>query len=172
MADPVNTRRWMYRALWSVLALAIMMVALLPLHPGPGRLPFPDVLLLMTLAWVLRRPDHVPALAVAAVFLAADFLYLRPPGLWAALAVLATELIRAREPGWRDLPFGAEWALIAGIMAAMTLANAGVLALLVVDQPPIGVLLLHLVLTVLIYPLAAGALAALGIRRSAPGDMD
>lgn len=168
----LSLRLWGLRALFVALCGVLILARLLPVHPGPGGPPWPDVLLAVTLAWVLRRPDHVPALAVAAVFLAADFLYLRPPGLWAALAVLATELIRAREPGWRDLPFGAEWALIAGIMAAMTMANGAVLAILVVDQPPLATGLLHLLMTILIYPLAAGALFALGIRRSAPGDMD
>lgn len=168
----LSLRLWGLRALFVALCGALILARLLPVHPGAGGLPWPDLLLAVTLAWVLRRPDHAPALAIAVVFLAADFLYLRPPGLWAALAVLAAEVLRAREPGLRDLSFAMEWALVAGVMAGMTLANAAVLALMVVDQPPIGQILLHLVLTALIYPLAAGALYTLGIRRTAPGDMD
>ena len=168
----LSLRLWGLRALFLALCGVLILARLLPVHPGPGGLPWPDVLIAVTLAWVLRRPDHVPALAVATVFLAADFLYLRPPGLWAAIAVVATELLRTREPGLRDLSFGMEWALAAGVMTAMTLANAAVLALLAVDQPPMGPVLLHLFLTMLIYPAAAGALYTLGIRRAAPGDVD
>jgi penicillin-binding protein 2 len=124
MADPVTSRRLGYRVLWAALIMTAMVALLLPLHPGPGRFPPPDILLLITIAWVLRRPDYVPVGLIAAAFLMADFLFMRPPGLWAALVVLATEYLRAREAGWRDLPFLLEWAIVGAVLGAMTLAHA------------------------------------------------
>ncbi|MGI1661050.1 rod shape-determining protein MreD [Palleronia sp. KMU-117] len=173
MADPVTSRRLGYRALLLGLLAVVMLVGLLPLHPGPGRFPAPDLLLLIVVAWVLRRPDYVPVTLIAAVFLLADFLFLRPPGLWAAIVVLATEFLRAREPGWRDLPFLLEWAIVAGVLGAMTLAYSVALAVFFVDQPGLGRTLLHLAITIAAYPPVVLLTArALGLRKAAPGEVD
>jgi len=173
MADPVLTRRLGFRALWLGLALAVMLALLLPLHPGPGRIPAPDILLLMTFAWLMRRPDFLPVLAVGLVFLMADFLFMRPPGLWAALVVLATEFLRAREPGWRDLPFIFEWGVVAAVTTALTVVYAALLAMFMVDRPGIGPMLLHLAITIAAYPLVVLLTARLfGVRKTAPGAVD
>ena len=76
-------------ALYVAAALVIVMAGLLPLGPGWVRWTGPDLLLALTFAWVLRRPDQAPVLLVAAVFLLADLLTLRPPGLRAARSVMA-----------------------------------------------------------------------------------
>jgi rod shape-determining protein MreD len=173
MADPVTSRRLGYRVLWIALIFAAMVALLLPLHPGPGRIPPPDILLLITVAWVLRRPDYVPVGLIAAAFLLADFLFMRPPGLWAALVVLATEYLRAREAGWRDLPFLLEWVFVAAVLCAMTLAHALILALFFVDQPTLGGTLLHLAITIAAYPVVVVLTArAVGLRKAAPGEVD
>ena len=65
--------------------------------PGPGRLPGPDIILLIALSWIVMRPDYVPVLLLAVVFLLTDLLLMRPPGLWTALAVLAGEFLRNRQ---------------------------------------------------------------------------
>ena len=173
MANPVSTRRLGFRALWIVLAISMMLALMLPLHPGPGRIPAPDVLLMMTFAWVLRRPEYVPLGFVAVVFLLADFMFLRPPGLWAALVVVATEYLRAREPGWRDMPFLLEWGVVSLVTIALTLANALILTVFFVDRPGIGLMLLHLAITIAAYPLVVLLTATFfGLRKSAPGEVD
>jgi rod shape-determining protein MreD len=173
MANPVSTRRLGFRALWLALAMAMMLALLLPLHPGPGRIPAPDVLLMMTFAWVLRRPDYVPVGAIAAIFLLADFLFMRPPGLWAALVVVATEYLRAREPGWRDNPFLLEWGIVSAVTVALTLTNTIALAVFFVDRPGLGLMLLHLAITIASYPLVVLLTATFfGLKKSAPGEVD
>lgn len=173
MADTIARRRLGYRLIWAGLVAAVILAKLLPLHPGPGRLPAPDILPLVTFAWVLRRPDYVPVWMIAAVFLLADFLFMRPPGLWAALVVLATEYLRAREAGWRDLPFLLEWAIVGAVLGAMTLANAVILTVFFVDQPGLGFTLLHLGITIAAYPVVVVLTArALGLRKAAPGEVD
>ena len=44
----------------------------------------------------MRRPDFLPVLLIGAVVLLEDLILLRPPGLWTALVILATEFVRAR----------------------------------------------------------------------------
>ena len=87
-------------------------------------------------AWAARRPDTLPALVALGVFLLADFLFQRPPGLYAALVLLMTEWLRRRSPRLRHGAFAGEW-LAAGIgMAFVGLASRAVLALLLVPQAP------------------------------------
>ena len=82
------TRRvWSFRFLYVASCAAIMFFHLLPLQTSPGRWGAPDFLSALTYAWVLRRPEYVPALLIAAMMLLADMLFMRPPGLQAALVV-------------------------------------------------------------------------------------
>jgi rod shape-determining protein MreD len=173
MADPVARRRLSYRLVFLAILALVMLAKLMPLHPGPGSWPAPDILVLITFAWLLRRPDYVPVVLVALVFLLADLLFLRPPGLWAAIVVLATEFLRSREPGWRDIPFLLEWGIVAAVLTAMTLAYSAALAVFFVDQPGLGLTLLHLAITIAAYPVVVLLTArALGLRKAAPGEVD
>ncbi|MEL7116204.1 MAG: rod shape-determining protein MreD, partial [Pseudomonadota bacterium] len=111
MAEPSPTReRWRFGATYAALVFGLMLIHLVPLSVGPGRIPGPDLLICITLAWVLRRPHYVPVLLVAALFLMADILFMRPLGLYAALVVLAVEFLRARAGQTREQTFPAEWA--------------------------------------------------------------
>ena len=84
---------WTYRALFLGLCLLIITAKILPITLDQGRLPSPDILLAVTLAWLLRQPSAVPVLSIVIVFLLADFLLQRPPGLWTLLVLLVSELV-------------------------------------------------------------------------------
>jgi rod shape-determining protein MreD len=173
MAESAASRRLLWRTIFLTLALIVALVRLLPLGEGAGGVPGPDLLVALAFAWVLRRPDYVPVLVVAAVMLVADFLFMRPPGLWAAITVMGVEFLRNRESAFRDLPFPVEWGMVALVLLAMTLANALVQLVLMVDQPSLGLTLLQLIATILAYPLVvAVTVFALGLRRAAPGEVD
>jgi rod shape-determining protein MreD len=173
MAEVIRTRRLVWQVLFAALAVLIAFAQLLPLSPGSGGFPGPDLLVLIAFAWVLRRPAYVPVGLVAVVALLADFLFMRPPGLWAALTVLGLELLRGREQGLRDLPFLMEWALVAALIAAMTLGQALVLLILMVNQPPLGLTLLQSIVTIAAYPVVVAlTVFAFGLRRAAPGEVD
>lgn len=171
MIDPVTARRWSYRALFVALAALLLFLRLLPLSTLPARIPGPDLMLCITFAWVLRRPDFVPAVAIVAVFVIEDMLAMRPPGLWALFVLLGSEFLRDRAGAMRGLPFLAEWATVTAVMAIMLLANRLVLALVMVPQTGLGPTLLQLLATVAAYPLVVAAShLALGLR--APGELD
>lgn len=171
MAEATVTRRLFWRSVFLALALLVAFMRLLPLGDGSGGVPGPDLLVVLALVWVLRRPEYVPMLIVATVMLAADFLFMRPPGLWAAITVVGVEFLRNRENAFRDLPFLVEWGMVALVLLCMTLANALVLLVFMVDQPSLGLTLLQLIATILAYPFAvAVTVFALGLRRAAPGE--
>lgn len=171
MADVPFFGRTGYRLLYLALAGTVIFMLLLPLDTVPGAMPGPDVLLLVTFAWVLRQPDYAPVLLIAAVFLMADILFMRPLGLWTAIVIVATETLRARLPLLRDKSFLFEWLLVGGVLLAMHLANAAILSVFFVDRPPLGSTLIRLIASLIAYPIiVALAARAFGIRRRAPGE--
>ena len=173
MDDLTLGQRWAFRALFFLLIACIAFAQLLPLDPGPGGLPGPDVMLLLTLAWLLRRPEAVPVTMIALLFLMADFLFMRPPGLWAVIVVIMTEMIRSRASGFRDMSFVVEWLMIAAFITVGTLAHVILQAVFFVDQPALGQTLIRLLATVLCYPLvvAFGA-RSFGLRKPVSGEFN
>lgn len=173
MGDNVRSRLWLRHLSFILLALAIVFLQLLPLNTAPRDWPLPDLLLLFTCVWVVRRPDFISALSVAAIFLLADFLFHRPPGLMAVLVVLATEALRSRAHGLHTASFGMEWLTVALAIAAITLAGRFALTLVMLPQAPLGLTLLQMVMTILAYPLAVAlAWGIFGIGRPPPGTAD
>lgn len=158
---------WRYRLLFVFFAAVVAYVQLLPLNPGPGYLPGPDILLVLALSWTVMRPDLVPVFLVAAVFLVSDLLLMRPPGLWAALAILACEFLRTRRILLRNSTFLVEWLAVAGVVAAITMANTLILSIFAVPQPSIGLTLIRMLFTILAYPLVVVLLGrAVGLSKT------
>jgi len=155
MGDQAVFRLWAFRALFLVSLLAIVLALLLPIRLEAGRLPGPDLVLALTIAWAMRQPDHMPILLLAGAMLAVDLLVMRPPGLMAALVVAAVEVVRAREYQWRDLPMPLEWLVGAALIAVVLVLNALLLAVFLVPQPSLGQTLIRLIATAALYPLAA-----------------
>ncbi|WP_320177270.1 rod shape-determining protein MreD [Roseovarius pacificus] len=173
MAERKSPNRWSMRILYLVLCLALVFLHLLPLDTLPRGWAGPDLMLALTFAWVLRRPDYVPPLLIAGVFLLADLLFQRPPGLWAAFVLISSQTLRNREAGLRDLTFAMEWLNVATTLVALTIGYRIVLTIMLVDQVPLGLSLMQLVATLVVYPLVAFASqAVLRVRKIAPGDVD
>ncbi|MFD2173735.1 rod shape-determining protein MreD [Rhodobacter lacus] len=173
MVDPITSRRVLHMGLYTGLVLIVMFLRMLPINPVSTGIPGPDLTLALTLAWVMRRPDYLPAVLIVAVFLLEDFMYWRPIGLWTLIVLLGTEFLRAREEASRDLPFALEMLLVGGVMVAMQVLDRFVLGLLMVEQPPLGRELLRLMMTLIAYPfVVALSLLAFGLRRAATGEVD
>ncbi|MGR3659677.1 MAG: rod shape-determining protein MreD [Paracoccaceae bacterium] len=173
MGDPISTRRWVYWLILSAIWLSILFVKILPLNLSAGRWPGPDLLLAFAFAWVLRRPDYVPALLLALLILMSDFLFMRPPGLMAALAVMGLEFLRSRAQFSRDLPFLVEWAMVAGVVVALVLVNRVILLIFVISQPSFGLDMIQVTATILFYPVVVAISSyILGVRKVAPGEVD
>ena len=167
MGDAALWRLMGYRALYVLAVLLVVLLLVLPIGTGGGRLPGPDIIVALTVAWAMRQPDHVPVVILAATLLMADLMLMRPPGLLAAIVVVAVEVIRARQDTWRDLPFLAEWAIAATLLAAVTMIYSICQAVFFVPQPPLGQTLIRLILTVLVYPaVLAAILYVFGVRHA------
>lgn len=162
---------WVMRGLYTALAVFVLFLHLLPLDTQPDRWPFPDTLIVLTFAWVLRRPDYVPTILIALVMLLADFLLQRPPGLLAALVVLGAAYLRNATPGMKDAGFVAEWISVSTVVAGVFLANRIVLGVLSVDQAAFLPVVIQLALTIVAYPaIVVLSQSVFGVRRISAAD--
>lgn len=173
MGDTTQSRHWLMSAFYLLLCTVLAFLSLLPLETAPRSWAGPDLILALTCAWVVRRPEFVPVTLVALVFLLTGLIFQLPPGLWAALVVIGTETLRARAAGLRDLTFAAEWMTVAVTLSGITLANQLILGVLLVDRPSLMLSLMQLVMTLLAYPVVVLASQVLmGVRKQSPGDVD
>ena len=173
MAESTALRIWSMRLLFLSLSLGVMFFQLMPLDIAPGGPVGPDLLIVLPMAWALRRAEYVPALLVATVMLLADLLFDRPPGLLAFFTVLAVEALKTRATQMREQTVLAEWLSVALVLTAIMVANRLVLAVLLVPQPPLGLTLLQLAATVAAYPaVLAASHFVFGVRKVHPGDLD
>lgn len=169
MDSPLPRQMWIMRLAYLGLALAIMFFHLMPLDTVPRRWAPPDLLIALTLAWSLRRPEYVPTLVIAAVMLLADLLFQRPPGLLAMLVVLGSEYLKNSSLGQSDASFAGEWVSVSLVIVAMTLLNRFILGVLAVQQASFGLTLIQMVMTILAYPLVVLVTRfVMGVRKPAP----
>ncbi len=191
MAEAAKPRVWTGRIIFLLLAMVLIFFKLLPLEivhgetvyfevqpddplpPPPFQWAMPDVLMAVILAWTVRRPDYVPVVSIAALLLLTDFLFQRPPGLWAALGLLLTEFLRARSLSMRALPFALEWATVSVGLFVITIVNRVVLALVDAPTAAIPLVATQMALTCLIYPIVVAiAHFVFRVSRPAPGEVD
>lgn len=164
---------WGYRALFAGIAVALVVLRMLPIRTLPVTIPGPDLLTCIACAWVLRRPEYVPAVLIAAVFLFEDFLLMRPPGLWSVIMLAGTEFLRNRVALMRELGLAMEWAMVSVVMVAMVLLYRLVYAAAFLDEPPLTLVGLQMLGSILCYPLVVGlSHAAFGLRKAATGEVD
>ena len=172
MAERSDSKTWINRGLFLVLAFGLIVIDLVPLNMQPTAWAGPDLLLVATLVWVARKPRYAPVLAIVIVFLMTDFLFMRPPGLWAALVVILSEVVRNQHRDFRNMPMLVEWGTIAIGIVAITIANRLVLAVVMAQQAPLALTLIEMVATILIYPLVVFvAHFVFGVSRIAPGEV-
>ncbi|WP_456386628.1 rod shape-determining protein MreD [Profundibacter sp.] len=173
MAEVTHSNKWAYRLLFLALVVFVVFARLIPMQTTPASWAMPDLLICLCFAWVLRRPDYMPIIMIAAVMITTDFLFMRPPGLMAALIVLGAEFLRARIHIVRELPFSLEWGMVAGVITSIMVANRLILIVVMSPQPPLGLSLFQLFATLAAYPLVvAFSRYALGIRKISPGEVD
>ncbi|MEM8555135.1 MAG: rod shape-determining protein MreD [Pseudomonadota bacterium] len=149
-------------------ALLLMMVQMVPAPAQPENLPGPDLVLALTLAWVGRSPQTLPVILIACVLLAADLLLQYPPGLGAALGVIAAEVLRRHILRFRTRYFPAEWSRAALLIFAVGLGHWIILGLTFSPQPVLGDIVLRAMFTAAAYPVFVGALSLCGLRAEAP----
>ena len=150
---PTPRRIWAYRGIYLGLGLGVIFFRILPLQTGTPGLPGPDIILAITLAWILRQPAAVPIGAIVFLFLLGDFLLQQPVGLWTLLAVMAVMALDSRRITLTEASFLVEMTIVAGVILAMIVAERVTLWVLLSDQPSLGLVLMEGLATIVIYPI-------------------
>lgn len=173
MMGPASRSRLVGLGLYLLMAFVLLFLRLVPVGSGAIAWPGPDLTLALTMVWIMRRPDQIPALAVAFVALVEDLVLMRPPGLWAAVMLLGSEAARSRKPRWREQGFMVEWVRMSMLMGVMVLAARVAQIVVMLPVPPLGIVLLKLIATIAAYPAVAlfGRLV-LGLRRMTPAEAE
>lgn len=164
---------WTYRAIFAGLSFGVITLKLLPLNLTAGGIPGPDILVLLAFAWMLRQPALVPIGLLFSIFLLADFLFMRPPGLWTALVLLAAESLRRRRLTMTELPFLVEWGTVGLLILGMVLLNRTILWMLLADLDSLGLTLAHGIVTIAVYPIVVGiSKYVLRVRKLGPTELE
>lgn len=173
MNSATFTRLWGMRLTFALVVCIILFFQLLPVTTTQRQWVGPDLLLAFACAWSLRRPEYVPSIALACLFLLADLLLQRPPGLWALFALLACENLKSRARALRDGSFVSEWLTACLTIAVVMLAYRIGLVLTLLEPPALGLSTIEFIVTVLCYPLVVATTHwLLGVRKSTPGDYE
>ena len=173
MTDATSSNLWGMRMGFIALIFTVLFFHLLPLQTVAGGLIWPDFILAFSIAWSVRRPDYVPLTLLAILFLLADLLLQRPPGLWAVLALIACAKMQNRVSDIRDATLASEFLSVALWMTCVGLGYRIVLTIFLVDMPALGPALLQIVATILAYPVVVIIThGVMRVRKSLPGDFD
>lgn len=173
MARSLVNPVWGFRALFVAIAVTLVVVRMMPISTMPETIPGPDLLICVACAWVLRRPEYVPAVLIAAVFLFEDFLLMRPPGLWSLVVLAGTEFLRSRVALMREVGLAMEWAMVSVVLVAMVLLYRLAYAAAFLDEPPLSLVAMQLLGSILCYPFVVGlSRLAFGLRKAATGEID
>ena len=143
------------RLTYFVFVLLVVMFQTLPFRTSPTYFIGPDLALLITLTWIMIRPDvMVPAL-VALTLLLTDLVLQRPPGLWSLIVLSTGMFLRLRAESFVERMFFLEWAMAAGIIATCYLVNYFALLVTFLPTNDISAVLIQALLTVACYPLSS-----------------
>ncbi|WBU61024.1 rod shape-determining protein MreD [Paracoccus albus] len=172
MNDIVKRRKIVATAGYIGIGLVALFFRLMPLNPGEPGLPGPDIMLALTLAWVLRRPDQLPVAIIVALSLIGDFLLDRPIGLWSFFVLVATEMLRPRSQRWADQAFVFEWMRVGALIGLMLIGYRLIMMLFLLPVPPLAPVMLQWLATVAAYPVVVLALHMIGIRRLSAAEIE
>lgn len=164
---------FMYRAALAGMLSLVMFFSLLPVGGFFFGLPGPDLIMCFFFAWVLRRPDYVPMGLVVLIGFFADALLMQPLGLWTVILLIATETLRRGVQSTEVLTPVDEAFQVVTVMLACFLAERLALMILLADAPALSSQLVHILMTVLFYPVIVLVThTVFGVRRLQPGEVD
>jgi len=152
MSNTPSDRIWIYRSIFTAVAIFLILVNLMPLQTMPQSWPWPNILLLLIFCWSLREPNFVPIPLIIAILLLQDFLLHRPPGLFSGISVVILIWIKSITASSDDKSFLAEWVRVSLAFAAITLIYHLILSLSFVNTTELRIILIQTIFNISVYP--------------------
>lgn len=172
MNTPVRRQNLIGIIIYIVISLLILFFRLMPITPGLPGLPGPSLILCLTFAWVLRRPDQLPAVIIVISSLVGDFVLGRPFGLWSFLLLTGTEILRPRAMRWSDQPFLFEWLRVSLLIGLMIISYRLILIVFLLPVPAFGTVIIQWLVTAIAYPLTVLVVYLIGVRRLSAAEIE
>jgi rod shape-determining protein MreD len=136
-----------------LIAIALVVVANLPISFTGGLLPAPVLALAAIYFWALARPALMPPYAVLVIGLAEDLLSGGPPGLWATGFLAGYALIDRQRKDLGELNGAGNLFAFTGVMLVSALTAYLLASAMFMRLLPLPPLLLEGIVTVALYPL-------------------
>ena len=136
--------------------LIVMLLALfqtMPIHTSIDQFAMPDIPLVITFVWVMRRPDVMGPILITIAFLFADMILQRPPGLWTLITLCASMFLRSRTIYFKEVIFFYEWLMIAIIVIFCFAAHQFLLLLTFLPTHDLALLVKQALFTIMLYPI-------------------
>ena len=138
------------RLTYLLIVMLVVLFQTLPTQTSQYPLAVPDFPLIITVAWIMRRPDVMSPIIITLAFLFADMILQRPPGLWTLIVLCASIFLRMRARGFQEVIFFYEWLMVAIVISVtFTLHHFALLLTFLPAQDS----KLSAILTILIYPI-------------------
>jgi rod shape-determining protein MreD len=144
------------RVLYFAIGMVGIFIMLTPITMAPSTFFWPEVMLLIAFALIIRNPIFAPFWLIGFVVLIGDMLLARPLGLGAFTAVLATEFLRRNRPAFVEMLFLGEWFSIALLLLATGILRTFLLAITLAESVPFWGFVTQLGLSILAYPVVVG----------------
>jgi len=125
---------------------------MLPLGLSADALVMPDIFFCMAFYWVVRSAKTAPVTIIFCVVFFADFMLMRPLGLWTFVVVLAMELTRLQRLPILEQMFIVEWILFSLLFAAALLFKSLLLTISFSETPAFELTVWYFFMTVVTYP--------------------
>lgn len=164
---------WKARCAFALFCLLVIFIHSVPLDLSPKTIIMPDVMILATIAMVIRKAKFVPYWMIGSLFLIADIMLNRPLGLWAFITLATLEIIRVNRFLFRDMFFVTEWLMVVIALVMMYLIQQFFLAFSLAPTYPMDSLILKMAATALCYPIVVLVITKLfGIRKPSPAEFN
>ncbi|MBL6856101.1 MAG: hypothetical protein ISQ88_06980 [Rhodobacteraceae bacterium] len=144
---------WFQRTVYSVISLLFIIWLISPQNSLPQAIPAPEFLLCLTLVVILRKPEVLPVILIAIIFLFCDFLFSRPVGLWSGIVIILTEFTKAQYWRYKGSNFVTTWLFSSFVIAFGIGTYILILILFVVPHTNLSQYLVWVLITIFSYPI-------------------
>ena len=140
------------RLTYLLIVMLLVLFQTMPIHTSIDQYIMPDIPLVITFAWVMRRPDVMDPILITIAFLFADMILQRPPGLWTLIALCGSMFLRSRTIYFKEIIFFYEWLMIAIVVIFCFAANQFLLLLTFLPTHNLELLVKQALFTIILYP--------------------
>ena len=151
VVDP-SLRILRLRLTYLLIVMLLVLFKTMPIHTSTDQFAMPDIPLVITFVWVVRRPDVMGPILITLAFIFADMILQRPPGLWTLIVLCGSMFLRSRTIYFKEVIFFYEWLMIAIVVIFCFTAHQFLLLLTFLPTHNLAVLVKQALLTIMLYP--------------------